>query len=126
MTTLSFIVVLKDRFQVNASNFDSSPVLIENLTNVGFIAVATLQVLAAGEKSVVLRQGSNSCNWYLLNASSSEGFVDTGTESNIVEEFLSVVSLVFAAKCFVFFVCQFEIQLTKNTAKLSLSDMSLA
>ena len=96
MTALSLIVVLKDRLQVNASNFDSSLVLIKNFSNVVFIAVTTLQVLAAGEKSIVLGKGSDSCNWHLFNASSSESFVDAGTESYVVEKFLRVVCLVFA------------------------------
>jgi len=126
MTTLSLVIVLEDWFQVDTSNVNGFLVFFDNLAEIIFIAVARLQVLAASKQRIVLSDGSDTNNRCLFNASCGEGFVDIGTECNIVKELFGVVGFIFQGKCFILFVGQFEIQLTKNATKLRLSDMSLA
>ena len=118
MTTLSLVIVLEDWFQVDTSNVNGFLVFFDNLAEIIFISVTRLQVLAASKQRIVLGDGSDTNNRCLFNASCGESFVDIGTEGDIVKELFGVVGFIFQGKCFILFVGQFEIQLTKNAAKL--------
>ncbi len=110
---------------MNTSDIYSLSVFFNDVAEIVFITIAALQVLAAGEKSVVLSDWSNSNNRSFFNSCGGESFVDTCAECNIVEELLGVVSFILLCQCFLLLVGQFEIQLTKNAAELGLGNVSL-
>ena len=126
MPALSFVIVLENRLKVNASDFHCFSVLIENLAQIVFIAVSTLQVFTASQESIVLCHWCNSCYGYFLNAGSSKSSVDASAEGDVVKELFRIVSFILATKRFVFLICQFEIQHAKYTAELRLSYVSFA
>jgi hypothetical protein len=47
MTALSFVIVLENWFQVDASNANGFLVLFNNLAEIIFVTVSRLQILAA-------------------------------------------------------------------------------
>ena len=87
------VVVLKDRFQVNALVFDRGFVLFENLVDLILVLVAG-QVFASCEEGVACRHRCDSCCWRLVNTRNRKGSVHVCAEVYIAEEALWVSRLV--------------------------------
>lgn len=113
VTVFGAIKVLEDRLKMDAAHLDCSTILIK-YSNQLFFSVSTLQVLAASEKSIVLGHSWHTDSRCLVNPSGSESFVNTGTEGNVVEETLGVVSLILGSEGVVFLLSKVKVELTKD------------
>lgn len=105
MTAFCTIIILEYWFEMNASSCNSFLVFVNNLSDIVFVPVFALQILATGEKSVVLIDRSNSYYRCLFNSSLCESFVYASAKGDIVEELFRITCLVFCCKRVVFFVC---------------------
>jgi hypothetical protein len=95
MAVLSAIEILEQRLQVDASNLNSSAVLVQHEAEVGFVTVAILKVLATRKERVVLSNGRHTACRHLVDTRGGEGLVNRLAESDVVKELLRVVGFVF-------------------------------
>lgn len=103
MAILCDIVVLEDRFQVDALGLDRSSVLLKDLLNLG-IVLDSCKVLATGQKRVVLSHSGDTSSRGLVDSSNGESRVDVSDESLVSEEALRVGSLVLLGESLEFIV----------------------
>lgn len=125
MAVFSTVEVLEDGLKVDAADLDGLAVLIKDSANLLFSA-ASLEVLAAGEQSVILSNGWDADGRGLVNAGGGECLVNASDESDVVEETLGVISLVPCSKRVILFSCEVEIKLGKDRVELVLSHVTLS
>lgn len=108
MAILGDIIVLEDRFQVNALGLDSGTVFLKNLLDLLIILDAG-KVLATGQKRVILGHSGDTSRGCLVNSRNGECRVDVSDEGLVGEEALRVSSLVLLGESFEFIVGESEV-----------------
>lgn len=99
MAVAGDVVVLEDRFQVDALVLNSCLVLLKNHVDI-LIVLITSKILATGKKGITGGHGSNSSCWVLINSNDCKGFVDIGAEIDVSEESLGISGLVLLGEGF--------------------------
>ena len=95
MTTPSFVIVLEYWLQVDSSNINGFSVFLNNLLDVIFVTIASLEIFASSQECVILSNWLYSCDRCLLNTGRRECLIYVGTKSYVVEEFFWVVGFIF-------------------------------
>lgn len=124
MLVLGNVKVLEKRLQVDSLDLNGFSVLLENHVHLSDFFISHIEVLLSGESSVSNGYWGDSCSWLLLDSVGSESLIDIGTELNVVEHLLWVISPVFQSKGIKFLESEVEIEHRENRLELSFGNFT--